>query len=1014
MGREGKGRSKRKASKGKGKEGGPAAEPAGGAAHAREGPDTAGGAGKAGAVRRDAGAASSGGRARHSKPRSQKGEIERKKEGSAGDAAPKHMRFAEDGTATASAAKGSSRRAGPQLLVWSEEGLPWFEMAKDDQDAGSGEPADAEALERFQKRGAQLLVQDTAAYEAHKAARGSGDDRWMRQVLSSGTQSDKVAAMTLLVQESPPHALRTLDSLLSMAALPGRREAQMAIDALRDLFVSNLLPADRRLRSFAQQPLGKTPTDAQLALHAFEDELKARYATFVRTLETQAFATLPYFKSMVLRVATQLLMERPEQEAALLSLIVNKLGDPERKVASKTSFLLHELLERHPAMKMVVLDETWRFLRRSNLPIKAQYYAVVFLNQIALRRGDVDVAAADKMLSIYFSLFERAVKNGEVERRLMSALLSGVNRAFPYATTGSTDIEGHMDTLFRVVHTASFSTAVQSLSLLFQAQSARANVTDRFYRAMYAVMLSDGLVSSSRHTVFLNLVYRAMKADVSAPRIRAFAKRLLQIATHMPPGFAAGCVFVVSEVLRSHHELASFITTGERAARGGAGAADDGDDELESFKDAPASGTTPSKVNGDGDGDSDNSGEGTGGGADAGGAEESVELDAERERSRALLASLLGKKGSATPEKASSDGGDKAGDAEESRRYDPAAREPLHCGADTVPLWELLPLASHFHPSVRKFAESLLSQPVGGVGYAGDPLKDFSTMAFLDRFVYRNPKQKDLQAARAPKPGEGDEDAELAVGYAIVQGKSLPGARRSRMQPRAGKRGRVAAADPVNSEEFLALDESQVQPDDMFFYRFFKEKRRADLTAGRARDGDRHKKSEEDEDAEEEKFAQQLAEGLMEDGDPDGDDDEPLDGYGSVDSSDGDDDGAAAGAPFDSDSDDADLQLGDSDDDGDGEQGESSADEDADADAGASRAKRRKRDGFATFADAEEFAEMLESAAAARENPKQRAWEEKRSGGGGRGGRRPRRGGGQSRGGSRGGKRRGGRGGSRR
>ena len=78
--------------------------------------------------------------------------------------------------------------------------------------------------------------------------------------------------------------------------------------------------------------------------------------------------------------------ERPHRNATLLTLIVNKLGDPERKVASKTSFLLHELLEKHPAMKGVVLDETWRFLKRGNLPVKAQYYAVVGSPAIARKR----------------------------------------------------------------------------------------------------------------------------------------------------------------------------------------------------------------------------------------------------------------------------------------------------------------------------------------------------------------------------------------------------------------------------------------------------------------------------------------------------------------------------------------------------------------------------------------------------------------------------------------------------
>jgi ribosome biogenesis protein MAK21 len=43
-----------------------------------------------------------------------------------------------------------------------------------------------------------------------RAASTSADTRWLRTVLQSGTAGDRLAAMTLLVQESPLHALRHL------------------------------------------------------------------------------------------------------------------------------------------------------------------------------------------------------------------------------------------------------------------------------------------------------------------------------------------------------------------------------------------------------------------------------------------------------------------------------------------------------------------------------------------------------------------------------------------------------------------------------------------------------------------------------------------------------------------------------------------------------------------------------------------------------------------------------------
>ena len=43
-------------------------------------------------------------------------------------------------------------------------------------------------------------------------------------MIKSGTLTDKVAALTLLVQEGPVYRTRTLDALLAMAAKKGKRE----------------------------------------------------------------------------------------------------------------------------------------------------------------------------------------------------------------------------------------------------------------------------------------------------------------------------------------------------------------------------------------------------------------------------------------------------------------------------------------------------------------------------------------------------------------------------------------------------------------------------------------------------------------------------------------------------------------------------------------------------------------------------------------------------------------------
>ena len=49
----------------------------------------------------------------------------------------------------------------------------------------------------------------------------TGDYKWMRNMLNSGTLTDKANAMTVLVQSDPLHNLETIDSLMEMAHKKG-------------------------------------------------------------------------------------------------------------------------------------------------------------------------------------------------------------------------------------------------------------------------------------------------------------------------------------------------------------------------------------------------------------------------------------------------------------------------------------------------------------------------------------------------------------------------------------------------------------------------------------------------------------------------------------------------------------------------------------------------------------------------------------------------------------------------
>ena len=75
------------------------------------------------------------------------------------------------------------------------------------------------------------------------------DEKWIREVAQSGTLSDKIAALALIIQESPLHNLHSLETLLNYCDQKReQRSCQLALDALKDLFTHNILP-DRHLNS---------------------------------------------------------------------------------------------------------------------------------------------------------------------------------------------------------------------------------------------------------------------------------------------------------------------------------------------------------------------------------------------------------------------------------------------------------------------------------------------------------------------------------------------------------------------------------------------------------------------------------------------------------------------------------------------------------------------------------------------------------------------------------------------
>jgi ribosome biogenesis protein MAK21 len=137
-----------------------------------------------------------------------------------------------------------------------------------------------------------------------------------------------------------------------------------------------------------------------------------------------------------------------------------------------------------------------------------------------------------------------------------------------------------MDTLFRITHSSNFNTSIQALMLIEQLSTSKHLATDRFYRTLYESLLDPRLVTSSKHALYLNLLFRALRSDLNIKRVKAFAKRLLQIVTLHQPPFICGVIYLIKELEVTFPGLKSLLNDPEV----------NDEDEEEVFRDVPEDG----------------------------------------------------------------------------------------------------------------------------------------------------------------------------------------------------------------------------------------------------------------------------------------------------------------------------------------------------------------------------------------------------------------------------------------
>jgi ribosome biogenesis protein MAK21 len=332
----------------------------------------------------------------------------------------------------------------------------------------------------------KCLDSESVAYHLKQSRSYNSEYSWLKTALSKGTIADKVAAGIVMVQNSPKHNLNHLTMLISQVKVAKHNQCSTIIESLKDLFLNDLLHPKFKLLKFEEQdldtidnfdkPIQDDKIDMTnqkvlsknkiLGIWYFEDQLKEIYERFITALSVIANDTVDLNREKAIAMMNELLIGNAEHEHKLLDLIINKIGDPSSKVASKAVFSLTKLLYEHSNMKLVVLHEVEKLLFRNNVSQRAQYFSICLLTQFLLTKEDSEVATT--LINVYLAFFNACLKKGEPDTRMMAAILTGVNRAYPFANINSTKLDNHINSIFKVVHFGSFNVSLNALNLLFQ------------------------------------------------------------------------------------------------------------------------------------------------------------------------------------------------------------------------------------------------------------------------------------------------------------------------------------------------------------------------------------------------------------------------------------------------------------------------------------------------------------------------------------------------------------------
>lgn len=334
-------------------------------------------------------------------------------------------------------------------------------------------------------------------------------------------------------------------------------------------------------------------SDRTLFVCQFEDIVKRSFFEYLKVLEIMLQDQIAHSRSTAMRLLSQLLNSKDEQANNMISMMANKLGDPDKKIASRVVYYLQELINSQPKAISKTVAYIEQVILRPGMKEKAQYYGVTFLSQIMLSHETPDIT--DQILKIYVALMKNTIlpslnftsskdntkrKNKKVTKvklgmatesdiepatsRLAKIILVGFGRALPFCKHPEEFVNDLSNPIQTLMSHANFSTVMQALNLYFTMATTGSDIglNEMFIKAVDKVLSrSEILTVTSSHPQLIATVFKIVShPDLNIVASHAVIKSLFRLVFKVPSSaFVLAVLLLFLEVLKTKGSLKAMF-----------------------------------------------------------------------------------------------------------------------------------------------------------------------------------------------------------------------------------------------------------------------------------------------------------------------------------------------------------------------------------------------------------------------------------------------------------------------